>query len=52
MSGEEPLTPAFFESLARSYVTRIEEAGDIEVDSVPSFPPSLKPRVEYLLNLE
>ena len=51
MSGEEPLTPAFFESLACSYVTRIE-AGDIEVDSVPSFPPSLKPRVEYLLNLE
>ena len=51
MSGEEPLTPAFFESLARSYVTRIE-AGDIEVDSVPSIPPTLRPRVEYLLNQE
>ena len=51
MSGENPLTPAFFESLAWSYVTRIE-AGDFEIDSVPSIPPTLRPRVEYLLNQE
>lgn len=49
MSGSEPLTPAVFERLAQSYALRIE-SGEIEIDSVPAIPPTLRPRVEYLLS--
>jgi len=49
MSGETPLKPACFESLAQSYAMRIE-AGDFGLDSVPSIPVSLRPRVEYLVS--
>lgn len=51
MAGETPLVPQAFEILAQAYVTRIR-AGEIEIDSVPSFPATLRPRVEYLLNQE
>ena len=50
--GQNPLKPAVFETLAQSYAILIQ-AGDIEIDSLQTIPPpTLKPRVEYLLNKE
>ena len=51
MAGENPLKPAVFETLAQAYATRID-AGEIEIDSVPTVPVTLRPRVEYLVNGE
>lgn len=48
--GDTPLTPQAFEVLAQSYALRISAGDDIELDSVPAFPKTLKPRVEYLLS--
>lgn len=48
--GQNPLTPASLEMLAQSYALRISRGDDIEVDSVPAFPATLKPRVIYILN--
>ena len=46
--GEQPLTPACMETLAQSYAKLIKE-GKRTIDDVLSNPPTLKPRVEYLL---
>lgn len=46
--GSEPLVPAAFELLAQSYVIRVKAGAPIDV--VPAIPPTLRPRVEYLLS--
>lgn len=48
MSGEQPLTPACYETLAQSYVILIK-SGEKTIDDVPNKPAKLKPRVEFLL---
>lgn len=48
MSGETPLKPACYETIAQSYAELIR-AGEKTPDDVPMKPAALRPRVDYLL---
>ena len=48
MTGEQPLTPACYETIAQSYAALIR-VGEKTPDDVPAKPAKLRPRVDYLL---